>query len=96
MNETLKWYRELKKEVCCKRCGIMHSAVIEFHHLDPNEKKENISRMVKFGCSISDVKEELTKCEPVCKNCHSIIHYNADHGYTDNRWPYTEGYKNVC
>lgn len=90
--QVLQWYRQMKQEVCCRRCGLMHAAVIEFHHVNRAEKKHTISHMVHHGYPMDEIKEELTKCAPVCKNCHSIIHYNEEHGYRDARWPHDEGF----
>ncbi len=90
--EVLQWYRELKQEVCCRRCGLMHAAVIEFHHINREEKKHTISNMVHHGYPLPEIKEELSKCAALCKNCHSIVHWNQDRGYTDGRWPHDEGF----
>lgn len=90
--EVLKWYREMKREMCCRRCGIMHEALIEFHHVEPKEKKHTISHMVHHGYPMEDIKEELTKTAPVCRNCHSMIHYNLDRGLRDGRWPHEDGF----
>jgi len=75
IRSVLEWYRQEKQNVCCKKCGFAHPAAIEFHHRDPTEKRATISFMVHNGYDMALVKQEMAKCDPVCKNCHAIIHY---------------------
>ena len=37
---------EIKNTLTCKKCGDNRSYVLDFHHLDPKEKKERISRLL--------------------------------------------------
>ncbi len=90
--DVLKWYRDTKRELCCRRCGLQHEAVIELHHINPEEKKHTVSHMVHHHFPLSAIKEEFSKTVPLCANCHKIHHYNINHGYTDNRWPHDEGF----
>lgn len=78
--ETREFYRQLKENSSCICCGFKHPAVIEFHHVNPSDKKDTISNMVKNGVSIFELSLELAKCVPVCANHHRIIHYNLDRG----------------
>jgi protein-arginine kinase activator protein McsA len=76
-----KWFFELKKGLKCEICGFNHPAALDFHHIDPTQKK--------FGISINkhnkkEVLEEIKKCKILCSNCHRIEHafmYN-DNMYT--------------
>jgi hypothetical protein len=87
IHTVLQWYREQKMNDLCLRCGIGHQAVIEYHHRDPKEKRATISHMVHNGYDITTVKEEMAKCDPLCKNCHSIVHFNMANGIADQRYP---------
>lgn len=51
--------------------------VLDFHHL--GGKEYTIAALIKRGCSVDTLKEELAKCQLVCSNCHREIHYNEKH-----------------
>ncbi len=55
---------------CCRVCGESDISVLEFDHIDPTTKKHNISKMVKVCMPISEIKEEMRKCQILCFNCH--------------------------
>lgn len=49
-----------------------HYAVFEFHHLNPNEKDYNWTKLRLK--SIEAIYAELDKCVLLCANCHRIRH----------------------
>jgi hypothetical protein len=57
---------------CCERCGYNKSnSVLQFHHLNPQEKDFNIGNK---SYSFERIKKEVDKCIMVCANCHIEIH----------------------
>lgn len=46
---------------------------IDFHHLDPKEKKYNLATKMR-GLPKEEYIQEIKKCIPVCSNCHREIH----------------------
>lgn len=54
----------------CVICGENDIRVLEFDHLDQNNKLFSISQAVKLGYSWSDVLDEIAKCRILCANCH--------------------------
>jgi DNA invertase Pin-like site-specific DNA recombinase len=75
---VISWRKRKKKELveykggCCEKCGYNKSIeVLQFHHLDPNEKDFTISGK---SYSIERLKKEVDKCILVCANCHIEIH----------------------
>jgi hypothetical protein len=74
--------RELLKEKClehlggkiCAKCrnNGLPICCYDFHHIKGNKDGE-ISKM--FNKPWNKIKEELSKCIVVCKNCHAEIHY---------------------
>jgi len=84
-----KYIQEVKSQMCCVDCGQQHPATLHFHHLNPEDKKFNISGAGYYGISLKKVKAEIEKCIVLCANCHAIRHYNerteeqADHGIID-------------
>lgn len=58
----------------CEKCGYNKcNRALEFHHLNPTDKKFSISHK-GYTRSWSKVKKELDKCIMVCANCHAEIH----------------------
>lgn len=58
----------------CSSCGgKFHPAVYEFHHLDPETKDRDPSKMLSL--SLSRLEEELKKCTLLCANCHRYTHH---------------------
>lgn len=68
------WITKLKSNLCCSQCGENHTAVLDFHHKDENEKEYNISSMIHRHCSIELIKKEISKCIVLCSNCHRKLH----------------------
>lgn len=60
----------------CQKCnGEFHPSVYEFHHINPEEKDRDPSKML----SLSKIKlfSELDKCQLLCANCHRLIHHGG-------------------
>lgn len=74
----IKRYYELKEDVLvykkpCVHCGIDKPYLIEFHHRDPKEKEFVVAHWRKK--SREAYLAELSKCDPLCRNCHEEYHY---------------------
>lgn len=60
------------KSAPCTDCGNTYPYyVMQFDHLPQFDKIDDITRLVT-RVSSSTLKEELSKCELVCANCHAI------------------------
>ena len=58
----------------CQQCGgTFHPSIYEFHHLNPDEKDRDPSKMLQLKWS--RVTAELDKCQLLCANCHRYIHH---------------------
>ena len=75
-------YRRVKKQLVedyklgagCARCGYkVCAAALDFHHLNPADKKMSLKQSSWSSCT-SRIEEELKKCIVLCKNCHYEIH----------------------
>lgn len=56
------------KDVPCADCGVKYPYyVMDFDHL--RDKVKNISQTTQ-SWSVARIKNEITKCEIVCSNCH--------------------------
>jgi len=69
------WVRQLKSTLKCEICGENHPACLEFHHKDPSKKDIAISECISRGWSIESTKKEISKCQPLCSNCHQKHHW---------------------
>ena len=56
---------ELKEKLGCVKCKDKRYYLIDFHHLNPNEKENTVARLV-IHASIKDTINELKKCVPLC------------------------------
>lgn len=74
-----EWYLALKQKCKCKICGESKHWRLSFHHRNPKRKVLEISQMVINHCSRKSIVKEIAKCDPLCHNCHSDVHY-ADRG----------------
>ena len=63
----------------CKKCKENREHLLDFHHIDPNEKEGIISEILGyngFGINaIEKARKELDKCILLCSNCHRDFHY---------------------
>lgn len=70
--DKLKSLTRLLKDVPCNDCNKKYPYyVMDFDHLEPNEKSFSISCMqAQGGVSMKKFIAEINKCEVVCSNCH--------------------------
>ena len=69
-----EWLDKYKDELECEVCGENRHWVLDFHHKDPSEKEEGVSRLVR-SAGIDRVLQEIDKCIVLCANCHRDLHY---------------------
>lgn len=65
----LKDYLSNKK---CTDCDNNDWRVFEFDHINADEKRDSVSRMLFGGYSWKTIMKEISKCEIVCANCHRV------------------------
>lgn len=54
----------------CIRCGETDPLVLDFDHLDIENKIMSISDLVVSGAKWKRIDAEMYKCRVLCKNCH--------------------------
>lgn len=57
----------------CVKCNEDRFWVLDFHHLNPSEKDKGVSELLNH--SFIRLKNEVSKCIILCRNCHSDFHY---------------------
>lgn len=79
-SQSIEWKRvqrdkinELKNLLLCLKCGESRNHLLDFHHIDPNQKDFQISQGEGYGWK--RVKQEIDKCIVLCSNCHRDFHY---------------------
>lgn len=71
-HKELVSFVESLKTNCCK-CGEDRPWVIQFHHINPKDKRFSISQC---GTRSKDsIRKEISKCVCLCSNCHDEFHY---------------------
>ena len=56
----------------CAKCGFSDIRALDWHHLDPNDKVNSVSEMIRNRVSMDKLQAEVDKCELICANCHRI------------------------
>lgn len=63
----------------CKKCNEKREHLLDFHHINPNEKEAIISDILNYNGfgekAILKAEKELKKCILLCKNCHWDFHH---------------------
>jgi hypothetical protein len=61
--------------LACVRCGHAVRATLDLHHRDSAEKDFALS--TAYSRSIDSIRQELTKCDVLCANCHLEEHASS-------------------
>ena len=69
------WFKEYKSSLSCPECGESHPACLEFHHLNPQDKKFSVGRQERRK-SLKALQDEMAKCRVLCANCHRKEHWS--------------------
>ena len=72
-DNNLSFIENLKQQGCSK-CGDKRFYVLDFHHINPNEKENTLAHMIKSN-SLENLKKEVDKCILLCANCHREFHF---------------------
>jgi hypothetical protein len=68
-----QFIKDYLREHPCSICGFSDARALDFHHEQEN-KRENISDLVRGGRPIEFLMKEVSRCSVVCANCHRILH----------------------
>jgi len=73
--EKREWIDSLKKDEKCNKCGEDRWYCLEYHHVNPEDKKFTIACAISRGYGKQAILEEIKKCVILCSNCHRELHY---------------------
>lgn len=76
--------QDLKSQVKCAKCGENRGYLLDYHHINPEEKDTTIARMTSNNYNLDKIQEEIKKCVVLCANCHREFHHfnNLDKEFT--------------
>ncbi len=70
-----QFIEEYKSTRSCIKCGESDPCCLDFHHINPDDKKYKLPSL-KRGYSIKTILNEISKCKILCSNCHRKLHAN--------------------
>lgn len=73
--EKKQLIQELKEKDKCAKCGETRGYVLDYHHVNPEEKEDTIARMTSNNYRLDKVMSEIQKCICLCSNCHREFHH---------------------
>lgn len=66
----------------CQHCGYNKCiGVLSFHHRDPSKKLFNLDVRSLSNRKLDIILIEADKCDLLCLNCHTELHYNEHNPY---------------
>ena len=69
---------QVKRRSTCVACGESNPTCIEFHHKNGEDKDFAIGEAIANGYSKDQILREISKCIPLCVNCHRKLHYDKE------------------
>ena len=73
LRRLLKKVDDIKATTPCAGCGgFFHPRQMDFDHIDPTQKTENVSEIRRRRASWKEIEDEIAKCRVVCVACHKL------------------------
>lgn len=69
-----EWYNQFMSDKKCEDCGESDKCCLDWHHINPSNKKYEISFLLQHGNAKETVEMEIEKCICLCANCHRLHH----------------------
>lgn len=69
-----EFLRKYRKTHCCVICGESDYHCLEFHHLNPKDKRFSLSHRLRHDIDPKGVLKEMSKTCLLCANCHRKYH----------------------
>lgn len=66
---------ELKSQATCAKCGDDRDYVLDYHHINPENKDNTVARMTSNNYRLDRTLEAVKKCICLCSNCHREFHH---------------------
>jgi hypothetical protein len=75
---------KLRADAACCRCGESDPCCLDFHHVDKNTKRSEVTRLGKDN-GINTMMKELAKTIVLCSNCHRKLHRDEGTAFANSR-----------
>jgi hypothetical protein len=75
ISEIREEYLNIKNDLSCIKCGENKHYMIDFHHINNENKEFTIGTKLWQSLNIEIVKLEIDKCVVLCSNHHREFHY---------------------
>lgn len=75
-----------KRRKGCSTCGYKeHHVALQLDHIDPSTKAKwrKQRQALNYKWSKERIKQELSKCQVLCANCHAIRTFEEEHYLLD-------------
>jgi len=72
--ERRAWFDEYLSDKSCVFCDEDENVCLDHHHINPEEKLTEVSRLLTNLRSKKSIMEEAAKCIIICTNCHRKLH----------------------
>lgn len=82
-NKRKDLVNDIKANYKCAKCGENRFYVLDFHHLNPDDKNNTIARLTANTSKIENIQTEIDKCIVLCANCHREFHYLKEQNNID-------------
>lgn len=87
---VMNWRNKVKQKLVeykggkCSRCGYSKPiwGAYDFHHRDPDQKDFGLSGK---SWSFDKLKEEVDKCDLLCRTCHAEVHWELEQESREER-----------
>ena len=63
----------------CQWVGEFHPWMLEFDHINPATKLDEVPKLVGKVVSWQRIEDEIAKCQVLCSNCHAYKTYLERH-----------------
>lgn len=83
------WLNDYKAERKCQKCNCDKFYLLDFHHIDPQQKDYTIAS--NPNAKKETLLQEIEKCVLLCSNCHREFHY-LEKEFNITIQEYLEGY----
>jgi len=77
-DRAVQFANRVKSRLGCLKCGIKTSYLIQFHHLEADDKEASIAALTQRSSgkpSFKKIKKEMRKCVTLCANHHIEFHH---------------------
>lgn len=86
LSGLIKVYRGCENRTCPLPPDFLFESVdLDFDHVNPEQKKGNVSDLIRSDYAWKTIKGEINKCRVICKFCHARHSRDSRASYNQHR-----------